>query len=160
MEVSGGILLPNLHSLILAVMGWSGGHLHAFQAGGIAYGEPDSDFDDGMENEHRVCLSQIAFAEKCKFKYEYDFGDGWIHTVLVEKILPAEPGKAYPVCTAGKRACPPEDCGGPWGYSQFLEAISNAEHEEHKELLRWIGGDFDPEDFDVEVVNKQLGARI
>ena len=135
-------------------------HLHAFRVGNTSYGQPDSELDDWMQDERRVRLAQIAPAEKSKFRYEYDFGDDWHHIVVVEKISPVERGKTYPVCLAGKRACPPEDCGGPWGYSEFLEAISNPEHEQHEELLEWIGGEFDPEVFDVATVNAELQARL
>ncbi|MBI3301735.1 MAG: plasmid pRiA4b ORF-3 family protein, partial [Deltaproteobacteria bacterium] len=76
--------------------------------------------------------------------------------ILLEKILPPEPGVHYPVCITGKRACPPEDCGGVWGYDSFLEAIQNPNHPEHDEMLEWIGGSFDPEAFDVDTVNRAL----
>jgi hypothetical protein len=91
-----------------------------------------------------------------KIGYTYDFGDNWEHTVTIEKTLDAEPTAKYPRCTAGKRACPPEDCGGPWGYGEFLTAISDPQHERHEELLEWIDGEFDPEAFDVNDVNRQL----
>lgn len=83
-------------------------------------------------------------------------GDTWQHTVLIEKTLPVEPGVKYPRCIDGKRACPPEDCGGPWGYSDFLDAVQNPKHERHEELLEWVGDGFDPEAFDPEAVNKEL----
>ena len=153
------ITLPKLHYLILAVMGWSGGHMHAFRVGDTSYGEPAPELDDWMQNENRIRLSQIAPVEKSGFRYEYDFGDDWQHAVVVEKILPAEKGKAYPLCVTGKRACPPEDCGGAWGYTEFLEAIADPEHEEHEQLLDWIGGEFDPEAFDLTEVNARLHGR-
>ena len=159
-QVSETILLPQLHDLIQAVMGWHGEHLHAFQVGTLSYGQHGFELDDLMEDERRVRLSQIAPFEKSKFRYEYDFGDDWCHTILVEKILPVESGKDYPVCLTGKRACPPEDCGGIWGYSAFLEAISNPEHEEHEEMMEWFGGEFDPEAFDVAAVNTKLRLRF
>jgi hypothetical protein len=155
-QVPGTILLPHLHRLIQAVMGWDDAHLHAFQVGDTSYGQPDSELDDWMQDERRIRLAQIAPAEKSKFRYEYDFGDDWRHMVVVEKILPVAVGQIYPVCLAGKRACPPEDCGGPWGYPEFLEAISNPKHEQHDELLEWIGGEFDPEAFDMAAVNGEL----
>jgi hypothetical protein len=88
--------------------------------------------------------------------YEYDFGDGWEHEILVEKILQSEPGVRYPVCLAGKRACPPEDCGGVWGYESLLEALRDPEHPEHNDMLEWIGEDFDPEAFDLDSINQDL----
>jgi hypothetical protein len=103
-----------------------------------------------------VTLGQVAPREGLKFRYEYDFGDGWLHQVLVEKVLPPEPGQSYPVCVKGRRACPPEDVGGMWGYQDFLEAIQDPNHEEHEEYLEWVGGEFDPEAFDLDGVNVAL----
>ena len=91
-----------------------------------------------------------------RFDYEYDFGDQWMHQLIVEERFPPEQGVKYPICVAGQRACPPEDCGGPWGYSDFVEAISNPDHRGHEEMLEWVGGEFDPERFDLESVNKKL----
>lgn len=100
-------------------------------------------------------LDQIV-SEGDKLIYEYDFGDGWEHKIRIEKILPAEKGKRYPVCLAGKRACPPEDCGGPPGYERLLEVLRDPKHEEYEETLEWLGGPFDPEAFDVNEVNRML----
>ena len=85
--------------------------------------------------------------------YTYDFGDNWEHKIQLEKILPRDKNIEYPACIAGKRACPPEDCGGIWGYEEFLEAINNPDHEEHEEMLEWVGGEFNPEHFDVNEVS-------
>ncbi|MGH9890728.1 MAG: plasmid pRiA4b ORF-3 family protein, partial [bacterium] len=98
----------------------------------------------------------VTPAVKNKIVYEYDFGDSWAHDLVVEKILEPEPGAHYPVGLAGKRACPPEDCGGVWGYQTLLEAIRDPKHPEHEEMLEWVGGNFDPEAFDLEVVNQDL----
>jgi len=84
--------------------------------------------------------------------YTYDFGDGWEHSVTLEAILPQEPGLDYPRCLGGERACPPEDCGGTYGYAEFLAAIRDPEHEEHQSMLEWVGGAFDPEHFRPEAV--------
>jgi hypothetical protein len=91
-----------------------------------------------------------------KVRYAYDMGDGWEHEVLVEKILPAESGKRYPVCITGRRACPPEDCGGIWGYAELLQTIKDPKHEGYEERMEWLGGEFDPEAFDAEEVNALL----
>jgi hypothetical protein len=93
---------------------------------------------------------------KFRFLYEYDFGDSWYHEVLVESCTEPEPGKTYPACLAEKRACPPEDCGGIWGYPDFVEAIENPDHDRHEELLEWIGGEFDPEAFDPAAATKAM----
>jgi hypothetical protein len=152
--------LGKLSDIILRVLGWGGGHLHAFEIGGEQYGEPDPDGMMDMENESKLKLSQVVAGGCTKFSYTYDFGDNWEHTTQVEKTLEAEPGTHYPRCTAGKRACPPDDCGGAWGYGDFLAAISDPKHAEHNDMLEWIGGEFDPEEFDVEAVNQRLpGTR-
>jgi hypothetical protein len=150
------IPLAKLHQLIQLSMGWDNSHLHAFQVGMTTYGDPHPDLDDWMENQRGVTLSQIAPAEKSKVRYEYDFGDGWVHTLLVEKILPPEDGMTYPLCLTGKRSCPPEDCGGPWGYADFLEALADPKHKQHTELVEWVGEDFNPAAFDLAGVNAKL----
>jgi hypothetical protein len=152
--------LGKLHLIIQAAMGWWDEHLHQFIVGRTYYGIPDPDYLDDMEmrDESRVKLSQIVSGEGFKFRYEYDFGDDWLHQVLVEKILPPEPGQTYPVCIKGRRACPPEDVGGIWSYADFLEAIHDPEHPEHEEYVEWIGDEFDPEAFDLAAVNEALKA--
>jgi pRiA4b ORF-3-like protein len=90
--------------------------------------------------------------------YEYDFGDGWVHKIVLEKVLANDEGRDTLSCIAGERACPPEDCGGVWRYAELLNAISDASHAEHAEMLEWIGDDFDPERFDLAEVNKVLTA--
>src|SRR3954451_3319534 len=105
------------------------------------------------EDERTVRLSQVVGGGIKTFTYTYDFGDNWEHTIQVEKTPAAEPGVRYPRCLAGKRACPPEDCGGPWGYGDFLEAVRNPEHEQPEDMKEWVGGEFDPEAFDIEAVN-------
>lgn len=156
--VPSDITLAKLHHVIQAAMGWWDAHLHQFAVGQTYYGEPHPDYDGwlDMHDERRFRLNQIAPGEKSKFIYEYDFGDSWEHVILVEKVLPREPGVAYPVCIKGRRACPPEDVGGIWGYAFFLEAIQDPEHAEHDMYLQWIGGEFDPEAFDVDEVNEAL----
>jgi hypothetical protein len=155
-QVRGEITLAKLHSILQVVMGWQDYHLHAFRVDGMQYGQPDPDLP--MRSDKSVKLAQLIPGEKFKFRYEYDFGDSWEHVLTVEKVLPPEPEAHYPRCLAGKRACPPEDVGGIWSYPNFLEAIRNPEHPQHEELLDWIGGDFDPEAFDLEAVNRELAA--
>jgi len=88
--------------------------------------------------------------------YEYDFGDGWMHKIVVEKIVAPSPKVKAPCCVAGVRACPPEDCGGPYRYAEFLKAIRDPSHPEHEDMVEWLGGEFDPAYFDLEDVNQQL----
>lgn len=152
--------LRDLHEVIQIAMGWTDSHLHQFIVRGDYYGpQAPDDFGFGtdmdVEDEDVALLSQILRSTK-KFRYEYDFGDGWQHEMLLEKVVQREPKAQYPRCVDGKRCCPPEDCGGPWGYADFLAAISDPEHEDHEELREWVGGDFDPEEFSVVEVNEAL----
>lgn len=150
--------LPKLHEILQIVMGWEAYHLHMFTIEGSIYGDPaDDEYGDlGTIDEANCKLNKVIYQEGQRLSYEYDFGDSWDHTLLVEKILPPQESIRYPVCLKGKRACPPEDVGGVWGYENFLEAIRNPDHDEHDEYLIWIGGEFDPEAFDLEEVNTQL----
>lgn len=152
--VEDSISFHKLHEIIQRVMGWENYHLYSFETGGMEIGEPDEE-DEEITDSRKVRLAQIM-SEKTKILYTYDFGDNWEHIITVEKILEKESDKKYPLCIAGERACPPEDCGGDSGYEEFLEAIRNPKNEEHKEMLEWVGGEFDPEKFDVGKVNKEL----
>jgi hypothetical protein len=155
-QAPGDITLAKLHQILQVVMGWWNEHLHAFRVHGVDYGEPDPMLD--MRSDKRVRLDQLLLEETSKFRYEYDFGDSWEHELLVEKILGPEAGVTYPRCLKGKRACPPEDVGGVWRYAWFLEAIADPEHPAHDELLDWVGGEFDPELFDLEAINTALSV--
>jgi hypothetical protein len=156
-QVRSDTRLDQMHAILQEVMGWDDYHLHQFIIFGDYYGEPDPDFDFiEMKDQRKYKLSDFLAETGVQFVYEYDFGDSWEHILLLEKILSAEIDVQYPVCLKGKRACPPEDVGGIWGYEEFLEAIADPEHEKHEEYLEWIGGDFDPEEFDLEEVNEGL----
>ncbi|MBM4425643.1 MAG: plasmid pRiA4b ORF-3 family protein [Chloroflexi bacterium] len=156
--VNENVTLSKLHDILQTVMGWTNSHLHHFIINGEFYSEPFDDDFGMMETKDgsRFKLNQFVNREGFKFRYEYDFGDSWLHDLVVEKILPAEKGARYPVCVAGKRACPPEDVGGVWGYEDFLKTISDPNHLEHEETLRWVGGDFDPERFNISAINAGL----
>ena len=158
--VPGHIRLSQLHEILQIAMGWTNSHLHMFTIDNETYGDPEDDEtgDLGTRNEHRYYLDIFDLREKSKFSYLYDFGDGWEHTILVEKIVPAEKDVPYPLCVTGKRACPPEDVGGIWGYADMLEAIANPDNAEHDDMLEWLGEDFDPEAFDLTDVNESLQA--
>jgi len=155
-QVSSDITLGTLHQIIQAAMGWYDCHLHEFEVQGQSYGQPMPDYDWDVRDENKTKLSQLVSHEKFKFVYIYDMGDSWEHQILAEKILQPDPETRSPVCIKGKRACPPEDCGGIWGYAEFLEAIGDPQHSEHQQLLEWVGGEFDPESFELEAVNWQL----
>lgn len=157
--------LGQLHEIFQVVMGWEDCHLHQFIVKGEYYGVPsqdDFDMDMGIEtrDEEDLLISQVAtMGRKVRFTYEYDFGDSWEHDIVLEKTLEPAPNVEYPLCTAGARACPPEDCGGIWGYAHLLEALADPKHEDHEERMEWLGGEFDPEKFSVEAVNKELGEH-
>ncbi len=157
--VSSDTTLADLHDIIQIAMGWTDSHLHHFEIEGRYYSVPNpyTDFSLEMANARRFKLDKVVRGEGFKFEYLYDFGDNWEHTVLIEKILPFDPTQKLPVCVKGKRACPPEDVGGVWGYEEFLEAIANPEHPNRDMYTQWIeGGVFDAEAFDMEGVNHQL----
>lgn len=155
-EVPRNIKLGKLHRVLQEVMGWTNSHMHAFRVGRETYGTSIPDIPDyEIKDERNVRLDAIA-QEGDSIIYEYDFGDGWEHTLKIEKALPAEPGVRHPRCTAGKRACPPEDCGGPYGYEHVLEVLRDPKHEEHEEMLEWLPPDYDPEAFDLDRANKVL----
>ncbi|MCL5669524.1 MAG: plasmid pRiA4b ORF-3 family protein [Gammaproteobacteria bacterium] len=154
-QVSGDTKLRKLHDILQVAMGWTDSHLHAFLAGGMDYGMPDPEFPGDMKNERNVRLDRIA-DEGDTLIYEYDFGDGWEHELKVEKVMPAAPGAHYPICLAGKRACPPEDCSGIPGYEHLLDVLGNPDDEEHADMRDWLGEELDPEAFDLKEVNDAL----
>ncbi len=140
--------------------GWEDYHLHQFIVGKYPdedfYGIPFPDDWRAAKNETLFTLKQILKNEGDKCIYEYDFGDGWKHIILLEKVLLPEEGVFYPRCIKGKRACPPEDCGGIGGYMYLLEALADPENPEYRERLEWLGGEFDPEYFDLNGINERL----
>jgi len=150
--VHGSTPLDQLHEVIQAAFGWWNYHLYEFEIARTRYGIPDPDWDYGppTRNAHRTRLDKVAEVG-ASFSYTYDFGDAWEHKVTVEKTVPLTPGLAVPACTVGRRACPPEDCGGPWGYQDLLEILADPSHPEHEERVEWVGewgGRLDPEAFD------------
>ncbi len=161
--VRGDTRLGMLHDILQSTMGWWNSHLHQFISKGIRYGElhPDPSEWPEMEDEHDYSLEQLAPRVRSQFIYEYDFGDSWRHVLLVEKIMTPEEARdlhkgRLPVCLEGSRACPPEDVGGPPGYENFLDAMRDPAHSQHEDYRGWIGDEFDPEQFDLEAVNRAL----
>ncbi len=148
--------LGELAPVLEAAMGWLGGHLHVFDVGGTRYGTPDPDWGMDDLDENRIRLGDVLPKVGMKMRWDYDFGDGWEHDVLVEAIATPERGVEYPICLAGRRACPPEDCGGPWGYADLLEALANPDHPHHEELSEWAPFDFDPNHFDRDETNEAM----
>jgi len=150
-QVSEEVSLHRLATILICAMGWHGGHMHQFRVGEELYGLPDEEFGDelGIIDEQGVSLKDVLDQGVKKFIFEYDFGDGWEHVVEVEKTMAPGQKTEYPRCIDGARRCPPEDCGGPHGYDEFLKAIRDPKHPEHESMLEW-GGAFDPEAFDFE----------
>lgn len=153
--------LDKLHERIQTAMGWTNSHLHQFEIAGERYGDPYL-LDDGFEDFHCIDSTVTKISDilpksgkRFHFRYEYDFGDGWQHEVLFEGCLRVEKGQRYPICVEGERACPPEDIGGVWGYAEFLEALSDPEHEEHDDYTEWARN-FDPEAFDAVKATKRM----
>jgi hypothetical protein len=157
-QVRGDASLFKLHKIIQASMGWEDYHLHQFIVGEEYYASPSPDDPWLMEtkNEKRAKLFKIAPAEKARFVYEYDLGDSWCHDIFVERIFHPDEELKHPICLAGRRSRPPEDCGGIGGYDEFLEAVRDPKHPDHEDMLTWAGGDFDPERFDKEEINRLL----
>lgn len=161
--VSSDMLLPDLHKVIQTTMGWVNAHLHQFIKNGRFYTlKMDDDiYWDELDNVDykNIRISELLSKEKERIQYEYDFGDSWKHSIILEKILPFDKNMKYPVCLKGKMNCPPEDCGGVWGYANMLEILKNPEHEEYEEFAEWLEEDFDPEHFDIEEVNEMLQSE-
>ncbi len=155
-QVPGSITLAGLHDIIQVSMGWFDSHLHQFDIKKTLYG-PVTDDDWAMEritDEVTYTLHSLSQKIQPHFEYIYDFGDNWQHRITVEKILSPEEGKPYPVIITGKRACPPEDIGGIWGYQEFLEAYTNPDHDDHEAMVEWAGTDFLPDLFDLEDITE------
>lgn len=152
----------DLHVAIQDAMGWEDYHLHQFTIAdpstdmNVEIGVPAEDFDVvfdmGILPGEKQKIAKWFSMENSVAEYTYDFGDSWEHTVKLEKIVPKEADTTYPRCIGGKWACPPEDCGGVWGYEEMLDIIKDKTHEEYEEAIEWLGDDFDPEHFDVNEV--------
>lgn len=154
-----GLNLKGLHDVIQAVFGWQDYHLFEFQVGEKLYGLPDPPEDYGRKVMHAKLVKLEALVGKGirSFDYVYDFGDDWEHRVQIEGIEPADPALKYPRFISGARRGPPEDVGSVPGYYDFLEAVSNPRHREHRRLVEWYGGPYDPDDIDLTALRFRLG---
>jgi hypothetical protein len=153
LEVPLAIRLDRLHLALQAAMGWTNSHLYEIRAGDVGWGMPDPDFGGGPLDARKARLVDVLEDVGARsLKYLYDFGDGWEHSVRIERITEAVPNITYPRLVEATGRCPPEDVGGPWGYRDFLDAIADPQHEEHDERLQWIGGRFDPADTHAEAL--------
>ncbi|MDP3432700.1 MAG: plasmid pRiA4b ORF-3 family protein [Bacteroidota bacterium] len=157
------ITFHKFHQLIQLVFGWEDYHLYQFSPKG--YGShplisipSTEDWDQADYDPRKIKINQVFNAPKQTFDYIYDFGDDWIHRITLEKLLPEM--IKHPVCLDGKGTCPPEDCGGPWGYENLKQILADPKHEEHQEMKEWLGmaedEDWDANCFDLYEVNEML----
>jgi hypothetical protein len=161
--VPSDIKLSNLHTVLQVAMGWEESHQHCFRHEDETY-EPKAGskglgffLPERNKDEAKVRLGDLVNTEGDWLVYDYDFGDGWEHEVLVEKIVPVGgAGARRAICLAGERACPPEDCGGLPGFDHLLKVMANRKHPEYREMLEWLGERFDPKDFDAARVDADL----
>lgn len=154
------IRLDRLHIVLQEAMGWTNSHLWEFRIRDIGYGLPDPEYgyDNPIDARKATLKSALEDTGARKFTYLYDFGDGWEHSIKVGKIMAAIPGVTFPMIVDAKGSCPPEDCGGPWGYAEMLEAYNDPEHEEHEEAREWMPEDFDPSYVNMTAIEQELSA--
>jgi hypothetical protein len=158
-EVPADIKLDRLHLTLQAALGWTNSHLFEIRARDVGWGIPSPDWPDGPLDAHKVKLIDVLEDAGTKtLRYLYDYGDGWEHTIKVERMSPADANIAYPRLIEASGRCPPEDVGGPWGYAEMLEALAHPDHERHAEIREWIGDDFDPRAFDAEPLRANVVA--
>ncbi|GLW98060.1 plasmid pRiA4b ORF-3 family protein [Microtetraspora sp. NBRC 16547] len=160
LEVPSAITLRALHDVMQAAFGWEDYHMWVFESPLGRYGVTDRELRINSASAKQ--LNQVAPGQGDRLSYTYDFGDDWEHTIVVEAVTTPEPGIAYPRCLTGRRACPPEDCGGIWGYNYLLEILADPKHEEHEDRLEWLGLDsadqFHPAAFDLARTNAAVSS--
>lgn len=154
----GGMTLGDLHLAVQTSMGWEDCHLHRFDIADRAYGDPLS--VDFVADEERLTLDGVVRSRVARFRYTYDFGDDWEHVITIEGTQPALDGHTYPACVAGRRNCPPEDCGGCWGYQELLSALADPDHPSRDEWIEMADDSFDPEAFSANAANALLAIRF
>ena len=155
LQVPSRTSLLKFHRILQRAMGWTNSHLHLFEVDGKRYGEPGTECDIEVLDSRKMTLEKIFSRGTTSFVYEYDMGDSWRHEITLLGTVEGQK-EEKPGCTAGARACPPEDCGGTMGYYELLVALSDPDHEEHYTMLEWVGGKFDPGAFDVAAVDRAL----
>jgi tetratricopeptide (TPR) repeat protein len=161
LEVSGKLTLARFHHVLQAAMGWTDSHLHLFIAGGEHYSDPSyDDLGMPMRSERGTKLGTLLRRRGDRIDYEYDFGDSWEDRIVLEEVLPSRPGAPAAVCLAGRRRCPPEDCGGLGGYYDLLELLRGRDSQERREMVEWLGSEIDPAAFDLADVNRQLSRIV
>lgn len=158
LQVRADTRLDQLHEMIVAAIGWDGYHMHVFTSGPDEFGLPDPEL--GHADEQRVSLGQLIGGVGDRLRYTYDFGDDWEHELVVEDLLDDVPDTQYPALVAARGACPPEDCGGRWGYTDLKEILADPGHEQHREMLDWLGLEhssaFDPDTVATDHIEQEL----
>lgn len=160
-EVPLAIRLDRLHAVLQAALGWTNSHLWEIRARDTGWGpkDPYGDFGDGPLDASKATLHSVVEDMGVKtLKYLYDFGDGWEHTIKIERVLDAGPGALYPRLVDATGRCPPEDIGGPPGYAEFLEAIADPDHERHDEITEYYDAGFDPNAIDLAIIDAEITA--
>jgi pRiA4b ORF-3-like protein len=154
--------LDQLHEILQAALGWENYHLHAFSFGEEQFGPRDPELMLDFSDERKVTLGELTDIG-ARFRYTYDFGDNWEHEILVEDLLDPDPDTHYPILVAAKGACPPEDCGSPWGYADLKDILADPSHNEHQEMLEWLGIDnaseFDPAAVPTDTIDYELALN-
>jgi Plasmid pRiA4b ORF-3-like protein len=149
---------PNFATALELAMGWGSTHLHLFAVGGVLFGNTDHDAPH-LISEKAAKVTHLLPREQSSLRWDYDFGDGWEHDVVVEAIEPLNPKTQYPVVLDGERACPPDDVGGPPGYEQLLRVLNDPTDEEYEHMVSWAPEGFDPAAFDLVAANRRLRAK-
>jgi hypothetical protein len=158
-EVPLAIRLDRLHLTIQAAMGWTNSHLYELRVRDVGWGVPDPDWGDGPLDASKAKLVDVLEDVGVKtLRYLYDFGDGWEHTIKIERLIDSEPGVVYPRLIEATGRCPPEDVGGTWGYAELIAAIDDPKHERHADLGDRIGDDFDPKIANVDARTQEVEA--
>lgn len=160
-EVTSNTTLTGLHDVLQALMGWHDSHLWAFEAGDRRFEAPDPDSRTkpaANADPQQVTLATLLAGKGASLRYNYDFGDDWCIKIKVVAVDKLQPKARYPHCVAGERAGPPEDCGGARGFEELLKARKNPQRRDAKQLLEWAGPDWNPDAFDLALVNKSLSA--
>jgi hypothetical protein len=151
------IKLDRLHDVLQIAMGWTNSHLYQFETSDGCFSDPSFEVEE-TQSSRKATLNSVLEGPRSSIRYEYDFGDGWDHQILFEKVVELDQ-PILALCMGGSRSSPPEDCGGPWGYANLLGSLKDPKSPEHDSMTEWVGPEFDPEAFDVETINKQL-ARL
>lgn len=157
-QVPANLTLAHFHTVLQAVMGWSGEYSYFFKINGQRYGQQLTEgIESGSGDASAIALVDIFFPEPELCFYTYDPSEGWLHLIELDEV-PASPNQIVPCCTDGERACPPEKSGGVWGYEEFLERLSDPDDPDYDALWQQAGQSFDPAKFDLKGVNQRLAA--